>query len=101
MTLPLDLVHPRAVTGMSAVLLPMRDATTPDWEAFDAHVERTARYGLVPAVNMDTGYAHLLDAATKTEVLRRTEAITGGAFVAGAFDVGRGNRHPQARWRRR
>ena len=41
----------------------------------------------VPAVNMDTGYAHLLDAATRTLVLDRTEAIVGGAFVAGAFDI--------------
>jgi hypothetical protein len=34
---------------------------------------------------MDTGYAHLLDAATKKIVLDRTQAIVGGDFVAGAF----------------
>jgi dihydrodipicolinate synthase/N-acetylneuraminate lyase len=87
MTLPLDLICTRDITGMSAILLPMHDVKTPDWDAFDAHVARTAAAGLVPAVNMDTGYAHLLDAATKKVVLDRTEAITGGAFVAGAFDL--------------
>ena len=68
---------------MSAVLLPMTDDGAWDWDAFDAHVTRTAVAGLTPAVNMDTGYAHLLDAATKQHVLERTS----GEFVAGAFDV--------------
>jgi dihydrodipicolinate synthase/N-acetylneuraminate lyase len=85
MKLPLDLICIRHVTGMSAILLPMLDATTPDWDAFDAHVARTVAAGLIPAVNMDTGYAHLLDAATKKIVLDRTAAIAGGDFVAGAF----------------
>ena len=96
MTLPLDLIRPREITGMSAILLPMLDPTTPDWDAFDAHVARTAAAGLVPAVNMDTGYAHLLDAATKTPVLDRTEAIVGGEFVAGAFDLGDAVDDPRA-----
>jgi dihydrodipicolinate synthase/N-acetylneuraminate lyase len=88
MTLPFDLIRTRDITGMSAVLLPMLDTKTPDWDAFDAHVARTAAAGLVPAVNLDTGYAHLLDAATKQTVLDRTQAITGVEFVAGAFDLG-------------
>jgi len=88
MTPPLDLIRSRAITGMSAILLPMLDAKTPDWDAFEAHVARTAAAGLVPAVNMDTGYAHLLDEATKRAVLDRTQTIVGGEFVAGAFDLG-------------
>jgi dihydrodipicolinate synthase/N-acetylneuraminate lyase len=87
MTLPLDLVRPRDITGMSAILLPFRAPGEVDWEAFEGHVDRTARAGLVPAVNMDTGYAHLLHPATKAEVLRRTGALVGAGFVAGAFDV--------------
>jgi dihydrodipicolinate synthase/N-acetylneuraminate lyase len=87
MTLPVDLVRPRRITGMSAILLPLAATGDVDWGAFDAHVDRTARAGLVPAVNMDTGYAHLLDGTTKAEVLRRTAALVGGEFVAGAFDV--------------
>jgi dihydrodipicolinate synthase/N-acetylneuraminate lyase len=86
-TLPVDLVRPRRITGMSAILLPFTAAGDVDWGAFDAHVDRTATAGLVPAVNMDTGYAHLLDAGTKAEVLRRTAALVGPDFVAGAFDV--------------
>jgi hypothetical protein len=58
-----------------------------DWAGFDAHVERTAEAGLVPAVNMDTGYVHLLDAPARLEVLDRTSRVLSGSpFVAGAFD---------------
>src|SRR5262245_44245128 len=87
MKLPLDLICIRHITGMSAVLLPMLDARTPDWDSFDAHVARTVEAGLIPAVNMDTGYAHLLDPATKKLVLDRTEAIAAADFVAGAFHL--------------
>jgi dihydrodipicolinate synthase/N-acetylneuraminate lyase len=87
MALPVDLIRPRRITGMSAVLLPFAEAGVVDWVAFEGHVERTARAGLLPAVNMDTGYAHLLDATTKAEVLRRAAALVGDRFVAGAFDV--------------
>ena len=85
--LPTDLTRTRPITGMSAVLLPLHEDGNLDWEAFEAHVERTAAAGLTPAVNMDTGYAHLLDATTKTAALDRAAAIVGGEFVAGAFDV--------------
>ena len=38
---------------------------SPDWGALAAHVGRTIDAGLVPAVNMDTGFgAYLDDAAT-------------------------------------
>ena len=86
MDLPLDLVRPRTITGMSAVLLPFDHAGNVDWGGFEAHVARTTASGLRPAVNMDTGYAHLIDDAIKAEVLSRTTALTGD-FVAGAFDV--------------
>jgi dihydrodipicolinate synthase/N-acetylneuraminate lyase len=70
---------------MSAILLPFLDDGAVDWPAFEAHVVRTVEAGLLPAVNMDTGYVQLLDDATAREVLDRTEAITSGRFVAGAF----------------
>ena len=87
MDLPLDLIRPRTIRGMSAVLVPLLDDRQVDWDSFDAHVARTAAAGLIPAVNMDTGYTHLLDAATKTRVLDRTVTITGDTYVAGAFDA--------------
>jgi hypothetical protein len=81
----------RRITGMSAVLLPFDAAGGVDWAAFAAGVERTAAAGLVPAVNMDTGYGPSLDPATRAEVLRvtaaalaGTEAVPGWSFVAGA-----------------
>jgi dihydrodipicolinate synthase/N-acetylneuraminate lyase len=84
---PVRLLRPRRrVTGASAILLPFAADGSIDWPAFTAHVERTAAAGLTPAVNMDTGYVHLLDDATRLHVLDRTRAaLAGGPFVAGAF----------------
>jgi hypothetical protein len=70
---------------MSAVLLPHRSSIEADWGAFEAHVARTAEAGLTPAVNMDTGFVHLLTAEQRAEVLSRTRSL-GVDFVAGAFD---------------
>jgi len=67
---------------MSAVLLPLTTEGV-DWNAFDAHLARTIDAGLIPAVNMDTGYVHLLDDATKRAVLDRTPP----PFVASAVDA--------------
>ena len=84
---PLKLLRPRrAVEGISAILLPFLDTGEVDWPSFDRHVERTAGCGLTPAVNMDTGYVHLIDVALQDEILDRTQRVLGGGrFVAGAF----------------
>jgi hypothetical protein len=84
---PSSRVRPgRSVTGMSAILLPfLAGGTEIDWGGFEAHVVRTAEAGLVPAVNMDTGYVQLLDPGPRGEVLDRTAALVGDRFVAGAF----------------
>jgi dihydrodipicolinate synthase/N-acetylneuraminate lyase len=85
----------RKITGMSAILLPFLDDGTIDWESFEAHLARTHEAALAPAVNMDTGYANLIDEPTRREVLRRTKAILGAAdFVAGAY-VGDS---PESQW---
>ena len=75
----------RAITGMSAVLLPHTAEGAIDWPAVEAHVVRTVDAGLTPAVNMDTGYVQLLSEDDKVRVLDLTRSITGGRFVAGAF----------------
>ena len=84
---PVSLIKPRRkIHGISAILLPFLADDSVDWPAFDAHVERTLDAGLAPAVNMDTGYGHLIDEATRAEVLNRTNSIANGRkFVAGAF----------------
>ena len=75
---------------MSAILLPLESERTVDWRGFDDHVRRTLEAGLVPAVNMDTGYANLIDEPTRQTVLQRTAAICGEQeFVAGAFVASR------------
>lgn len=84
---PLAMLRPRrTIKGISAVLLPFGADGAVDWAAFAAHVARTASAGLTPAVNMDTGYVHLLDDAQRLEVLTQTRGVLGGRpFVAGAF----------------
>ena len=84
------LVHPgarirphRAITGMSAILLPHHDDGSVDWDGLAGHVARTADAGLTPAVNMDTGFVQLLDVATKDRVLAVAAAHCDD-FVAGA-----------------
>lgn len=86
MDYPLDLIRPRRrIAGYSAILLPFAADGSVDWPAFRRHVARTAGSGLVPAVNMDTGYAHLIDDATRLRALDETRGeLGGGEYVAGA-----------------
>lgn len=84
---PLALIRPRRqITGISAVLLPFTEAGEIDWPAFTAHCVRTAQAGLIPAVNMDTGYVHLLTPEQQLAVLDAARSALGGRpFVAGVF----------------
>lgn len=76
----------RQILGMSAILLPFETSGAIDWLGFRGHVERTLQAGLVPAVNMDTGYANLIDEATRVRVLEETQRLAAGRmYVAGAF----------------
>jgi dihydrodipicolinate synthase/N-acetylneuraminate lyase len=87
---PATLVRPRRrIRGMSAILLPFTAGRRIDWDAFAAHVDRTAAAGITPAVNMDTGYVQLIDDGTRREALRiaRDTLGPGGELVAGACVV--------------
>lgn len=76
----------RKITGVSAILLPFLDDGAIDWVGFDRHVEATFDAGLSPAINMDTGYANLIDEATRVETLHRCKAIASGrSFIGGVF----------------
>lgn len=74
----------RTITGMSAVLLPFTADGAIDWRGFEAHLARTVAAGLVPAVNMDTGFGPLLDPADRARVLDLAGVHVPGEFVAGA-----------------
>ena len=87
----------RSILGMSAILLPFTPEGSIDWDGLAAHIGRTAEAGLIPAVNMDTGYVQVLDDDERARVLEVARATAGGEFVAGAhvadepgaaFDVG-------------
>ena len=67
----------RPIRGHSAVLLPLLAAGGIDWPAFRELLETTARAGLVPAVNMDTGYVQLLDETTRLRVLDTARSVVG------------------------
>lgn len=74
----------RPITGMSAILLPFLPNGDVDWEGLTGHLQRTVRAGLIPAVNMDTGYVNLIEDDVRKEVLRRAAGEC-NEFVAGAF----------------
>ncbi len=84
---PLTMLRPRRkITGISAILLPFTAAGGIDWDGLRGHIRRTAEAGIMPAVNMDTGYANLISEAERAQVLRLTaETLGEGVFVAGAF----------------
>lgn len=76
----------RKITGMSAILLPFAAGGEVDWSALRDHIERTFAAGLTPAVNMDTGYANLIDDSTREKVLSLSNEIAAGReFVAGCY----------------
>src|SRR2546423_1458279 len=71
---------------MSAVLLPFTPDGVVDWRGFESLFARTVDAGLVPAVNMDTGYVQLLGPPTRARVLQIASHGCGAAgFAAGAF----------------
>jgi len=84
--MPPRVIPCRKIEGYSAILLPFRSDGSVDWDAFCAHTARTAEVGLIPAVNMDTGYGNLINDQTRVNVLRRTrDTLSGYPFTAGAY----------------
>jgi dihydrodipicolinate synthase/N-acetylneuraminate lyase len=76
----------RHIDGISAVLLPFAADGTPDWDGFSRLLGRTWAAGLTPAVNMDTGYVHLLTVPERAQALSTARQMAAGRrFVAGAF----------------
>jgi dihydrodipicolinate synthase/N-acetylneuraminate lyase len=84
---PIRMLRPRRkIVGMSAILLPYDDRGRIDWDGLRGHASRTFDAGLVPAVNMDTGYVNLLTADERRQVLAETRKLANGReYVAGAF----------------
>lgn len=80
------LQYRRKINGISAILLPFQANGQIDWAGFRAHVARTANAGIVPAINMDTGFGNLLSNDERLKALDETKSVLGGQpFVAGAF----------------
>ncbi|MBK6971206.1 MAG: dihydrodipicolinate synthase family protein [Candidatus Microthrix sp.] len=76
----------RRIIGYSAVLLPHTDVGEVDWLGFESLLGLTIAAGLIPAVNMDTGYVQLLTEPDRARVLTTAASLAGaGGFAAGAF----------------
>ncbi len=86
------IVPKRAIDAASAVLLPYRADGTMDLDGFVAHLLRTRRAGITPAVNMDTGFGPQLTVAERSAIIRLTRDALGSGvpFIAGAqpFNAG-------------
>lgn len=79
-TAPFDLLRPgRTILGVSAVLLPFGQDGRPDEAAFVTLIERTLEAGLVPAVNMDTGYGGWLSPEDRHRLLTLATNVAGQA----------------------
>jgi dihydrodipicolinate synthase/N-acetylneuraminate lyase len=85
----------RRPQGIVAVLMPFREGGAPDLRGLERQLLRVGAAGLLPAVNMDTGYGQRLSPSQRADVLALAHdtAPPGDAgrprFVAGAFvDVG-------------
>ncbi|MFN7148043.1 MAG: dihydrodipicolinate synthase family protein [Microthrixaceae bacterium] len=72
----------RAIRGASAVLLPITADGEVDRAGWRTHMARTIDAGLVPAVNMDTGFGPYLSAAQRADLLAEAVAM-GGEVIAG------------------
>lgn len=84
---PISMLRPRRkILGISAVLLPFKENGEIDWTGLTSHLQRTHEAGLIPAVNMDTGFGPLLSEVDRQLVLERSCSTLGGErFVAGAI----------------
>jgi dihydrodipicolinate synthase/N-acetylneuraminate lyase len=79
----------RTIDGISAVLLPFHADGRVDLATWTSLVERTWAAGIVPAINMDTGYANLLTRAERAGILAEAGKLARGRrFVAGAYIEG-------------
>jgi dihydrodipicolinate synthase/N-acetylneuraminate lyase len=79
----------RPIEGMSAALLTFDANGQMDLESYTRHLSATAAMGLIPAVNMDTGYVNLLTAPERQRILDVAQSILAGKrYVAGAFIEG-------------
>ncbi len=79
----------RKIEGISAVLLPFKSTGEPNYDEFLKHLERTVQAGLMPAVNMDTGYVNLLSKTQRRQILDLTASfLSGKDYIAGAYIEG-------------
>jgi dihydrodipicolinate synthase/N-acetylneuraminate lyase len=76
------IVARRPIRGASAVLLPLAADGRIDRDSWRAHMARTLDAGLVPAVNMDTGFGPYLSPAERTDLLGEAVAM-GSEVIAG------------------
>jgi dihydrodipicolinate synthase/N-acetylneuraminate lyase len=66
--------------------MPFEPRGRPDYAGLSRQIERVAAAGLIPAVNMDTGWVHRLDAGQRIEALETARRVLGAArFIAGAY----------------
>jgi len=76
----------RKPLAMAAALLPFNEDGSIAGSAYQACLRETLDAGLIPAVNMDTGYVNLLTSKERLFALRLARGAAGGEpFVGGVF----------------
>lgn len=84
---PLVPVQPgRSIQGIAAAYLPWKPVAKIDLDSYARVLESIWQAGLIPAVNMDTGFVNLLSESQRLEVLHFASSVARGrSWVAGAF----------------
>jgi dihydrodipicolinate synthase/N-acetylneuraminate lyase len=79
-------IQNRTIYGSTAVLLPFTADGQIHWDDFGRHLTLTAKTGIEPALNMDTGFGPQLSPAQRREVLAFSRRILGpnAPLIAGA-----------------
>jgi dihydrodipicolinate synthase/N-acetylneuraminate lyase len=70
---------------MSAALLTFDEDGQIDFESYTRHLAATAATGLIPAVNMDTGYVNLLTAPQRQVLLSVAHSVLAGQRYVAAL----------------
>jgi dihydrodipicolinate synthase/N-acetylneuraminate lyase len=76
----------REIQGICAAYLPWRPVGRIDFDSYAMMLDSIWRSGLIPAVNMDTGFANFLSDSQRREVLQFAKSMSQGRpMVAGVF----------------
>lgn len=80
-------IHRREIAGAAIAVVPFDELGDPDWDGFAQHIERIAKVGLCPAVNMTPMQSSLLETSLQVGSVHRANLQLDSEFFAGVHVV--------------